>query len=126
MSDDLGMIDDGDTLKRILKELITIRKNMHDVLGYIRDAESEVPEKVRRFGMHMNTIHDVMELYTERGQPVPDHIMREAERCDDRMRQILNEAHADGGTFEKVRAKMADDPNNRWDHTRLLTKGPNA
>ena len=28
----------------------------------------------------------------------------------------------DGGTFEKVRREMAQDPENRWDHTRQLTK----
>ncbi len=44
------------------------------------------------------------------------------ERCDDRYRQLLEEAHTDGGTFEKVRRGMAEDPANRWDHTRQLSK----
>ncbi len=44
------------------------------------------------------------------------------ERCDDRYRQILDEMHKDGGTFERVRREMAKDPLNRWDHTRQLAK----
>ena len=44
----------------------------------------------------------------------------EMERCDDRFRQLLEEAHLDGNVFEQVRRKMADDPNNRWDHTRAI------
>lgn len=42
------------------------------------------------------------------------------ERCDDRFRQLLTEAHTDGGTFEKVRREMVKDENNRWDHTRAI------
>jgi hypothetical protein len=50
--------------------------------------------------------------------------MREVERCDDRLRQMLSEQHSDGGTFEKVRREMAKDPENRWDHTRQLERKP--
>ena len=57
-------------------------------------------------------------MYEERGTVAPDYVKREMERCDDRFRQLLSEAHLDGNVFEQVRRKMADDPNNRWDHTR--------
>ncbi|MGH7239315.1 MAG: hypothetical protein ACREHG_04520, partial [Candidatus Saccharimonadales bacterium] len=67
-------------------------------------------------------VHDVMNLYHEQGHEPPDYIKREVERCDDRYRQILTQLHTDGGAFEKVRAEMAGDKANRYDHTRLLTK----
>lgn len=98
-----------------------IRGMMTTVVTYMRDAESEVSEKMRRFIMYMHDVHDVSYMYEERGLPVPSHIAREMERCDDRYRQLLNEAHTDGGTFEKVRREMAKDPENRWDHTRTLS-----
>ena len=72
--------------------------------------------------MYMHDIHDVKNFYVEHGLAVPDYVLREAERCDDRLRQLLKEAHTDGGTFEKVRREMAKDSENRWDHTRQLMK----
>jgi hypothetical protein len=59
-------------------------------------------------------------MYEELGHTVPAHQLREMERCDDRFRQIIKEMHADGGVLEKVRREMAEDPENRWDHARLL------
>lgn len=109
-------------LKSIDQCMATIRKQLTEVIGYIRDAESEVPEKMRRFIMYMHDVHDIINMYQEIGQPPPEHVMREAERCDDRYRQMLKEMHTDGGAFEKVRQEMAKDPDNRWDHTRLLFK----
>jgi hypothetical protein len=87
------------------------------------EAESEIPEKMRRFTMYMHDLHDVSYMYEEKGHPTPHYILREMERCDDRFRQLLNELHLDGGTFERVRREMAADPENRWDHTRQLN-GP--
>ena len=115
-------LTERDLLFRIARELTTIRTQMSKVLFSIAEAESEIPEKMRRFIMYMHDVHDVMNMYTELGQPVPSHIAREAERCDDRYRQLLKELHTDGGAFEKVRREMAKDPENRWDHTRLLDK----
>lgn len=110
-------------LERISKDMKLVREMLVEVVNYMRDAESEIPERMRRFIMYFHDIHDIVNLYHEGGQAPPDHILREMERCDDRYRQILTELHTDGGTFEKVRSKMAEDPLNRWDHTRLLTKG---
>ena len=112
-----------DELNRIARELATIRQLVSDVVNYIREAESEIPEKMRRFMNYMHDAHDVKYMYEELGHAVPQHLLRELERLDDRYRQLLAEAHTDGGTFEKVRREMAKDPENRWDHTRLLT-GP--
>lgn len=109
-------------LLRIARELKTIRENTGKVIFAIREAESEIPEKMRRFIMYMHDVHDIVNLYHENGQPSPPHVLREMERCDDRYRQLLDELHLEGGAFEKVRREMASDPLNRWDHTRQLAK----
>lgn len=107
-------------LNRVARELTTIRQLLSSVVSAIRDAESEIPEKMRRFMNYMHDLHDVRYMYEEVGQPCPDHLLRDMERCDDRYRQLLKELHLDGGAFEKIRREMAKDPDNRWDHTRLL------
>ncbi len=109
-------------LERISKDMKIVRELLVKVVNYMVDAESEVPEKMRRFIMYMHDVHDIGHLYEERGLPVPQYIMRELERCDDRYRQLLDELHLDGGIFEKVRREMAKDPENKWDHTRQLSK----
>src|SRR4051812_25325935 len=102
-------------LDRIAKELTLIRKMLSQLINAVTNAESEVPEKIRRFLMYMHDIHNISYMYEERGHQVPPYILREMERCDDRCRQLLKELHSDGGTFEKVRREMAEDPENRWD-----------
>lgn len=109
-------------IHRLNREMTTIRELLVKVVKYMVDAESEIPEKMRRFIMYMHDVHDVSYMYEERGHQVPAHILREMERCDDRYRQLLDELHLDGGVFERVRREMANDPLNRWDHTRQLSK----
>lgn len=116
------MSDDSQRLDQMGRDIKTMRELLSKVVNAMVDAESEVPEKMRRFIMYMHDIHDIKHLYEELGLMVPPYIMREAERCDDRFRQLLTELHTDGGAFEKVRAEMAKDTENRWDHTRLLSK----
>ena len=113
-------------LNRQSRELKLIRELMVEVIKYIRDAESEVPEKMRRFMNYMHDLHDIKYMYEELGVAVPPHHLREMERCDDRFRQLIEEQNAEGGTFNKVRREMASDPLNRWDHTRLLPKPKEA
>lgn len=113
---------DRDLLLRIAQELRIIRENTGKAIFAMREAEAEIPEKMRRFIMYMHDVHDIVNLYHENGQPPPAHVLREMERCDDRYRQLLDELHLDGGAFEKVRRTMAEDPLNRWDHTRQLSK----
>ena len=113
---------DRDLLERIARELKTIRELTSSAVFALREAESEIPEKMRRFIMYMHDVHDIVNLYHENGHPPPQHVLREMERCDDRYRQLLKDLHLEGGAFEKVRREMAEDPENRWDHTRLLTK----
>lgn len=107
-------------LKNASGFLQTIKAMVGEVVVYMKDAESEVPEKMRRFIMYMHDVHDVMNMYTELGHTVPDYIQREAERCDDRYRHLLKEGNTDLGWIERVRGKMANEPGNRWDHSRLL------
>lgn len=109
-------------VKNQRRELATIRQLLGQVIFAIKDAESEIPEKMRRFANYMHDVHDIMYVYEVRGHPVPDYILREIERLDDRYRQLLAEFGAPGGAFEKIRREMAKDPANRWDHTKLLAK----
>ena len=113
---------DQTELAEIRRELTTIRQLMGEVIRYIREAESEVPEKMRRFMNYMHDLHDIKYMYEELGVAVPAHHLREMERCDDRFRQLIAEQNAEGGTFAKVRGEMASDPKNKWDHTRPLPK----
>jgi hypothetical protein len=121
MSED-NNVSEHDILLRIARELKDIRVMMTKVISYMVDAESEVPEKMRRFIMYMHDVHDIGHLYEERGLPIPSYVVSELERCDDRYRQLLQELHLDGGTFERVRREMAKDAENKWDHTRQLAK----
>lgn len=114
-------ITERDLLFRIARELANMRKHMTEALSYMRNAESEVPESLRRFANYMHDIHDIKYMYEELGHPVPQHLHRELERVDDRYRQILKTLSTDGGAIEKIRREMAADPENRWDHTRELT-----
>lgn len=107
--------------KRASRELTTIRQLCSSAVNYIVKAECEIPEFMRRFMNYMHDVHDVTYMYEERGQEVPAHHKREMERCDDRFRQLLRELNQEGGEFSKIRRKMAEDPENRWDHTRQLT-----
>jgi len=108
-------------LQRIARDIQAIRSMFTEVVNYMKEAETEVSEKMRRFIMYMHDVHDVMNMYTEQGQSVPPHILREAERCDDRFRHLLEDAHGDGGTFERVRQEMSKRAGNRWDHSRLIS-----
>lgn len=109
-------------IHRLAREMAAVRKLVSDVVNYIRDAESEVPEKVRRFANYMHDVHDIKYMYEEHGVDVPQYILSEIRRLDDRYRQILDALNTDGGAFEKIRREMAADKNNRWDHTLRLEK----
>ena len=113
------MVDET-ALARIAKDLQVIRNLLSKYVNAQHEAESEIPEKLRRFVTYWHALHDIINIYEEKSQDAPTNIKREMERCDDRFRQLLVEAHLDGNVFEQVRRKMADDPNNRWDHTRAL------
>lgn len=122
MADDLDDLSEKDLLLRIARELKTIRENTGKALFAMHEAEAEVPEKMRRFANYFHDIVHIKGEYVTLGITPPPWIDREMERCHDRFRQALEELHTEGGAFEKVRRKMAEDKNNRYDHTRLLDK----
>ena len=108
-------------LKWIAADMKIIRQQLTEAIKYLRDAESEVPESLRRFMNYAHDVHDVKYMYEELGQPMPKHLLDELQRVDDRYRQVLKTMHSEGGALEKIRREMAEDPENRWDHTRQLT-----
>lgn len=107
-------------IANLRREMATIRQLLSEGIRYLRDAEKEIPERIRRFSHHAHSIHDIKYMYEEVGIDVPQWVKAEVERCDDRLRQLLAEEYAEGGTINKVRREMASDPNNRYDHTRLI------
>jgi hypothetical protein len=114
---------DDANIQRMARDIQDIKSNLLQVINYMHDAESEVPEKMRRFVMYFHDIHDIKYIYEESGQSVPAYILREMERCDDRFRHLVDELNASGGTFEKVRREMTKKDGNRWDHAAMLPKG---
>lgn len=112
---------DRDLLLQIAQELKTIRKNTSKAIFAMHEAEAEIPERMRRFANYYHDIVHIKGEYISIGIPAPKHIDEEMERCHDRFRQLLDQSHTDGGAFEKVRREMADDPLNRYDHTRQLS-----
>lgn len=114
-------LTDRDLLFRIARELGTIRQQNTEMLRFLRDAETEVPESLRRFANYMHDVHDIKYMYEEHGTTPPKHVLEEIERLDDRYRQILKAHNTDGGAIEKIRREMASDADNRYDHTRQLT-----
>jgi hypothetical protein len=113
-------VTERDLLWRIFRELVVIRKNGTELLSFYRDAEAEVPESLRRFANYMHDVHDIKFMYEEHGSKPPPHTLDELERLDDRYRQILKEQNDVGGAIGKIRAKMADDPDNRYNHKKQL------
>ncbi len=109
-----------DLLFRIVRELTQVRQQNAELLRYARDAESEVPESLRRFANYMHDVHDIKYMYEEHGSKPPVHTLQELERLDDRYRQILKAHNTDGGAIEKIRRQMAEDPDNRYDHAKQL------
>lgn len=107
-------------LERIAKELKHIREIMVDMAAHDREAEAEVPNKIHRFVLYMHDIREISRMYQELGHSAPSYVVAELERCDDRLRHLLEELHTDGGTFEQVRRDMAGRTGNRWDHTRAV------
>lgn len=107
-------------LAQIARDTHVTRELISKYVNAQHEAESEIPEKLRRFVTYWHALHDIVSMYEERGTTAPDNVKREMERCDDRFRQLLVEAHLDDNVFGQVRRKMAEDPENRWDHTRAI------
>lgn len=109
-------------LARIARDLQKLLSLMTQSTNARLEAESEIPEKMRRFSMYMHDIRDILYMYHETGQPPPDYVMAEARRVDDRYRHLLMDLNTDLGAFEKVRQEMSQREGNRWEHTKLFPK----
>jgi len=114
-------VTERDLLHRVARELTQLRQQNTEMLKFMRDAETEVPESLRRFANYFHDVHDIKYMYEEHGQRPPQHILDEIERLDDRYRQILKDHNTDGGAIEKIRRQMAGDEENRYNHTKELT-----
>lgn len=114
-------VTERDLLFRIARELQQLRRLNSEMVKFMRDAESEIPESLRRFANYFHDMHDVKFMYEEHGQPPPKYVLDELERLDDRCRQILKAHNTDGGVIERIRREMAADPDNRYDQTKQLT-----
>lgn len=114
-------VTDRDLLFRIARELTQLRQQNTELLRFYREAETEIPESLRRFANYMHDVHDIKFMYEEHGTAPPKHVMDEIERLDDRYRQILKAHNSDGGAIEKIRREMSSDPENRYQHTKELT-----
>ena len=113
-------VTERDLLFRIARELTQLRQQQTELLRFYRNAETEVPESLRRFANYFHDMHDIKYMYEEHGSRPPQHVLDEIERLDDRYRQILKAHNTDGGAIEKIRREMAADPENRYNHTREL------
>lgn len=106
--------------KEIVRELTKIRELLSKLVNHTMEAESEIPDKIHRFVLYMHDIREISNMYQVLGHAPPPYITKELERCDDRLRHLLEDLHTDGGAFEKVRREMAERAGNRWDHTRAI------
>jgi len=116
---------DEEQLKVVQQDIHMVKNMLAEVVTYMKAAEAEVPESMRRFMNYFHDVRDIRYMHEESGHPVPPWIDREIERLFDRYRQLLEKQNEENGAFAKVRREMASDPLNRYDHTRLLTK-PNG
>jgi hypothetical protein len=116
--------EDEANLKNLARDMRQILLEVREVTKYMKDAESEVPEKVRRFIMYFHDVHDMQNLYNELGLVPPKHIRQEIERCADRFKHILEDQYNTDkdGTFERVRQDMTERGGNRYDWKNALAK----
>ena len=69
-------VDFAVALNRVGQELQSIKVMMQQVVNFIRDAESEIPEKMRRYMNYMHDVHDISYMYEEKGIDVPQYVLR--------------------------------------------------
>ena len=111
-------------IANLTRDMRAILLEVREVTKYMKEAESEVPEKVRRFIMYFHDVHDMQNLYNELGLIPPLHIKQEIERCADRFKHILEDMYDTNkhGAFERVRQDMSERSGNRYDWTHALAK----
>lgn len=108
--------DDATYLKRISDDMSVIRKELSEVISYMKRAEKRIPEDFRRLSMVFHDVHDVKNAYTEMGLPTPPYIDRLIELLDDSMRHAVEDLEAPGGHFFKGRQEVVKRGDSRYDH----------
>lgn len=103
-----------DLLTRQTELLEKLVAGVGAAIEYMHKAEREVPEYARRFVMYYHDVHDIMNLHHEFGLPVPPHVQAEVERCDDRLKHILEDENNQGGTFYKVAQSVRERGGGRY------------
>lgn len=58
-------------INRLAREMAEVRKLLVELVGFHRDAESEIPESMRRFANYFHDVHDMIYAYEEHGQQKP-------------------------------------------------------
>jgi len=116
------MTESEANIANMARDISQLRTMLTQVINYMNEAESEVPEKMRRFMMYYHDVKDILDMHHQLGQEPPMYLKREIERCDDRYRHLLEDLNTDTGAFERVRQDMSKREGNRWEHERLLPK----
>lgn len=112
-----GVVHDPATyLKRISDDIAVLRRELAEVIAYMKRAESRIPEDFRRLSMVFHDVHDVKNAYTEMGLPTPPYIDRLIELLDDSMRHAVEDLEAPGGHFYKGRQEVVKRGDSRYDH----------
>lgn len=116
-----GVVHDSATyLKRISDDMSVIRKELAEVIAYMKRAEARIPEDFRRLSMVYHDMHDVKNAYVELGLPSPAYIDRVIELLDDSMRHAIQDLEAPGGHFYKGRQEVVNRGDFRYDHNTPL------
>jgi len=121
---DKPKIDDDDDLSitRIARDMRAMLLELREVTKYMREAESEIPEKMRRFMMYFHDMHDLKNMHEELGLIPPKYVLTEIERCYDRLRHLLEDLFdkEKEGHFERVREAMSKREGNKYDWSKAL------
>ena len=91
-------LSSDEALNQIAKDIHVIREKISAYVNAQHEAESEIPEKLRRFVTYWHALHDIINIYEEKGQDAPSNIKREMERLMTASPALV-EAHLDDNVF---------------------------
>ena len=114
--------DDDLSIARVARDIRALLLEIREITKYMREAESEIPEKMRRFMMYFHDMHDLKNMHEELGLIPPTYVLREIERCYDRLRHLLEDLFDPDkeGHFEHVRKDMSKREGNKYDWSKAL------
>lgn len=77
MSDEASIpknLSDSDYLYLIARDIKVVREQISKYVNAQHEAESEIPEKLRRFTTYWHALHDIVSVYEERGTDAPNYV----------------------------------------------------